>query len=215
MPEPEHASYETHAVLTPRRARSTRLALALSGVALVAIVGAGLSGPRVDPPREAAVATATAASASVAVALPRVAARPQEYPTKVIGLPVRRFEDIQPATLGSGDVVAIAGWYRPTRVTDCPPLAAIYRDGGVPDVRGGTDVLAFCVRTGVFSELMGAEEPSVTATLAIGIVAPTQLEIVGSGASQAVVVGHFAQPGACGPTCSPQLIVDHVAWTPG
>jgi hypothetical protein len=199
----ERASFEARAVLGPRRARLARLTLLLPAVALVAITWAGLSGPRSDQ------ATADITDPTASAAAPT--ARPQP-PAQVVGLPVQRLDDIQPLGLGRDQVIAVAGWYVATAVTDCPPLAAIYRKGSLPEVRGDADSWAFCDRSGVlYASQPSLDEPpdrgdsAVAVALVIGVVVPPELEIIGAESTEVVVVGHFVDR---------ELVVDHVAWTP-
>ena len=181
----ERASFETRAVLEPRRARLARLTLLVPAVALVAIAWAGLSGPR-SGPATAAIPGPTASP--VATAAPRP-------PAKVLGLSVQRLGAVEPLGLGRDDVIAIAGWYVATAITDCPPLAAIYRDGSLPEMRPDLDSWAFCVRSGVLYDAQpetdaqaDARSSSVAATLVIGVVAPAALEVVGAPATEVVVL---------------------------
>ena len=228
----EQASFEARAVLAPRRARMSRLALLVPVVALVAVAWAGLSGNRSDqvtadlPASTAALPTDAGASS---------VAQPAQHPAKVLGISVRRLADVQPRGLGRGDVFAVTGWYVPKAITDCPPLAAIYKDGALPYLRGDKDKLAFCVRSGLFyasrpdlderlptnnledNRSKNAGLPVVAATLGIGVVAPFELEQIGMDATQVVFVAHFVEPGdGCqAPTgCRRELLIDHVAWTP-
>jgi hypothetical protein len=219
----ERASFETRAVLEPRRARLARLALLVPALALVAIAWAGLSGPRSDH-TTAAITAPPASAAAPAASAAAVVPRPQ-VPTKVVGLSVQRLDQIPSSGLGRDEEFAIAGWYIPTAITDCPPLAAIYRDGSLPDVRGDADTLAFCRRSGVLyaspsglDQRSDATVTSVPVTVVIGVIMPLELEIVGSQSMQAVVLGRFVEPGAACtitvPTaCRRELLVDHVAWT--
>ncbi len=135
----------------------------------------------------------------------------------MIGLAVHRLDDVQSRTLGRDEVVAITGWYVATATTDCPALAAIYRAGALPDVRGDADALAFCERFGVLYPTR--PDPSddrsentrlraVAITLVVGVVAPPEIEVVGAGPTEVVLVGRFIQGGN-------ELLVDHVAWTAG
>lgn len=215
----EQASFEARAVLGPKRARVARLALLLPVVALVAIAWAGLSGDR-SHPATADVPVPT----TVAVPTPTLPVE-APYPTEVIGLAVQRLEDVQPGGLGRDDVVALAGWYVPTSITDCPPLAAIYRDGSLPDVRGDADSWAFCVREGVLYPSRPGPDmheeaglPGVTVKVVVGVIVPPELEAVGTDATQVVVIGRFVEfvYGCSLPAgCARELVVDHVAWTPG
>jgi hypothetical protein len=230
----ENVGFEARAVLGPRRARRSRLALLLPVMALLGVAWAGVSGPRgsqapVASPRSAAVARTTAprnqtAEESSAAGVARV---PQPgRPTTVIGLEVRRLDEIQPGKLGRDDEVAVSGWYVATAITDCPPLAAIYRPAALPEVRGDADGWAFCQRTGVLyasrPDVADSSPPGrglsvVGATIVIGVVVPPELEVIGARATEVVVVGRLVPTSdACDLAggCDPQLLVDHVAWTP-
>lgn len=216
----EQASFEARPVLAPRRARLARLALLLPVVALVAIAWAGLSGAPSN------LATADIPDPT-ALASPALTVLPPEHPAQVIGLAVRRLDDVQPRGLGRDDVIAVAGWYVPMAITDCPRLDAIYRDGALPYMRGDADRFAFCVRSGVlYASRPDLEDGrsgntglrAVAATLAVGIIAPPELELVGMDATEVVVVGRFVGFGdGCRvlATCRRELVIDHVAWTSG
>lgn len=234
----EEASFEASAVLPPRRARRARLALVVPAVALAAIVVAGISGAPSD--------SATAENPdSTALPLPsvnvggatsgsRVPRTPA--PAQVFGMDVQRLDEVPHRRLGRDDVVAITGWYVATAITDCPPLAALYRQGSLPHVRGDADEWAFCDRSGVlyasrpdFKErprAPGVEpDPSrrpgpaaVGVTLVVGVIVPLELEIIGGDATEVVVVGRFVDSAGCSAgvrRCPRELVVDHVAWTPG
>jgi hypothetical protein len=218
----EPTGFEARAVLAPRRRRLARLALLLPVVALVAIAAAGFSGARSDQatariPGPTAVA---APSRTVAGSTPAIA------PAQVIGLHVHRLDEVQMRSLGRDDVVAVVGWYVATAITDCPPIAAIYRQGSLPDVRGDADTAAFCVRTGVLYASQrdvqdrwsgSAGLPAVGVTIVVGVIVPPGLEMIGADATEVVVVGRFVESGAGCPVpagCPRELVVDHVAWTP-
>jgi len=207
----EQASFQARAVLAPRRARLSRLALLLPVVALVAVAWAGASGARSDP-MTADVANATP--------VPAPSVRPQ-YPSRVVGLDVQRLDDVQYRRLGRDDVIAVAGWYVATAITDCPPLAAIYREAALPeDRRGEADEWAFCDRSGMLytSPSRDAALPAVPVTLVAGVIVPPELEIIGADATEVVVVGRFVESGdGCRVPhgCRRELVVDHVAWTSG
>lgn len=233
----EQASFETRAVLAPRRARWTRLAILVPALALVAVAWAGLSGSRSDQ-NVAKTPDAVAVAASIDVVASGAATPPlrPRYPAQVIGLNVERLGAVQAQELGRDAVLAIAGWYVATSITDCPPLAAIYRLGALPEVRGDADKLAFCVRHGLLyasrpnlderlptnnledNRATDAGMPAVSATMAIGIIAPLELENVGARAWPVVVVGHFvASSAGCGApaACKRELVIDHLAWAAG
>jgi hypothetical protein len=235
----EQARFEARAVLAPRRARLSRLALLLPVAALLAVAWAGVSDPRSDPataanpdPTAAAVPTVAAAPTpdigSTVSAAPSVVVGPSRHrPGQVIGIDVQRFDGVQPWFLGRDDVIAVAGWYIATAITDCPPLAAIYRDGSLPRVRGVPDEWAYCKRSGVLfaSRPDPAESrsgyrgiPQVGVTLAVGIVAPLELEMVGGSPTEVVVIGRFVETAdGCGEpvACNTELVVDHVGWAAG
>lgn len=219
----EQTSFEARAVLAPRRARLARLALLLPVVALVATAWAGFSGARPDQ-ATAVIPDPTAVAASSS---PVAGSTPASAPAQVIGLQVQRLDEVQTRTLGRDDVIAVAGWYVATAITDCPPLAAIYRQGSLPEVRGDADVSAFCDRSGVlyasppdiqdsWSGVVGLHVVGVT--IVVGVIVPPALEIIGSDPTEVVVVGRLVESGdGCGDpaNCQRELVVDHVAWTPG
>ena len=237
----EQASFEARAVLAPRRARLTRLALLLPVVALVAIAWAGVSGPRSDqataeiPDPTAVAAPSLTAEGSTPAVAPRV--RPPPRPAQVIGLTVNRLDDIQSLGLGRDEVVAVAGWYVATAITDCPRIVIIRRQGSLPEVRRDFDALAFCDRSGVLyasrpdlNERLPTNNlnddnrsdngglSAVAVTLVVGVVVPPELEMIGTDATEVVVVGRFVDSGdGCRllTGCRRELVVDHVAWTPG
>jgi len=215
----EQASFEARAVLPPRRAGRNRLAIVVPALALFGIAFAGYAGGRSDqnakPTDVAAVAPPSPSAAPPAQAV--------RYPAEVIGLGVHGLVDVQAQGLGLDKPVAIAGWYVATAITDCPPLAAFYRAGALPDVRediATIDSWAFCRRTGVlYSSRPGYNPtgvPAVQATLITGVVVPPALEKIGAAATQVVLVAHFAPPGGCrGPRCVTELLVDYLGWAAG
>jgi len=160
------------------------------------------------------------------VSLAPVGARPVGPPARLVLL-VGGFSALaSPGPPSGDDVIAVAGWYVATAITDCPPLAAIYRDGSLPEVRGDADSLAFCRRSGVlYASQSGLDQranagiTAVPATVVIGVIVPLQLEIVGGESTEVVVLGRLVEPGAACPAtvraaCRPELLVDHIAWTP-
>jgi hypothetical protein len=233
----EEASFEARAVLAPRRARRARFPLLLPVVALVVIVWTGVSGARSDqatavlPDPGAVAAASLTPEGSPRLVAPEV--RPPQRPAQVVGINVQRLDAIQQQRLGRDDIVAVAGWYIATAITDCPPLAAIFRKGSLPEVRGDIDEWAFCVRSGVLyasrpnlderlptnnledNRAKSAGLPAVAVTLVIGVIAPLELEMIGGDATEVVVIGRFVDSGdACGPVagCRRVLVVDHVGW---
>ena len=227
----EETTFEARAVLAPRRARLTRVALLVPVVVLVAIVGAGVSGGR------SGHLTAEISDRPVAMHPTQAVDEPvAEIPTQVLGLDVHRLDDVDPQQLGRDDIVVLSGWYIPTAITNCPLLPAIYRDGALPYLRGDADTLAFCERSGVLyasrpdidprlptnnlnddNRSNNGGLPSVAASLAVGIIAPQELELIRDTAIEVVVLGRFVESGdGCGVAayCPRELVVDHVAWTP-
>jgi hypothetical protein len=201
-------SFEARAVIEPRRPRLARLVLLLPVAALVVVAWAGMTGA----PAHRATADNPDATLAPTPSLP-----PPVRPAQVIGLAVHRLADLQPRALGRFDVMAIAGWYVPTAITDCPAQAAIYRAGSLPELRHDTDALAYCVRFGVLyptrpdpedDRSENARLNGVAVTIVVGVVVPAQLEVVGTGPTEVVIVGRFVGSGDT-------LLVDHVAWTPG
>lgn len=213
----EQTSFEARPVLAPRRARRARLALLLPVVALVGIAWAGLNGA---PANQATAELPT----PTAVDAPSV--RPPELPAQVIGFDVKRLDEVQLQALDRNDVIAVAGWYVPMSITDCPPLAVLFRASAPPEVRGTVDGWAFCQRSGVLyasspdiqdSWSGSAGLGAVAVTLGRGVMVPPELELIGTHATEVVVLGHFVESGdGCrGPAgCGRELVVDHLAWTP-
>ncbi len=221
----EHASFEARAVLAPRRARRTRLTLLLPAAALVAIAWAGVSGARPNPSiSEAPNPTGGVPSINAPVVTSTAPAAPRTArPAEVFGLDVQRLDDVEPGALYRDDILVLTGWYVPTAITDCPKLAAIYRDGALPDVRGDADVLAFCVRSGLlFASHPGLRENrftegrAVPATFVVGVQAPLAIEAIGAAPREVVFIGRFVEgPPGCSAEagCRPELLIDHVVWT--
>jgi hypothetical protein len=223
----EQATFEARPVLEPRRARLGRFMLAVPVIAFIAVAGAGLSGARHDrstadnlvPPAIAVVPPAP----SAAQPRPTDAARPD----LALGLAVQRLDEVQREGLGPDDVFAVVGWYVPTGMSDCPPLAAKFKASTSPATPGFGDAWAYCTRTGVLYASPPAAPDSwsgsaglgaVGVSVATGVVMPSELELVGGDAIEVVVVAQFLDSGSClrcaapGP---PLLLVDHVAWSSG
>ena len=220
----EPTSFEARAVIAPRRPRQARLALLVPAIALVSFAWAGWSGARSDQ--------ATAERSQAAFPARSSTAGPSEpavVPVLAVGLHVQRLDqvDTESAALEKDVAIAVSGWYVATAITDCPPLAAIYRLGALPYFRGDTDKAAYCVRHGVLyvaepdirdSSSRGSGLLAVPVTIAVGVIAPLEIEQIGAAATQVVVVGQFVQSGArceLAADCARELVVDHVAWTPG
>ena len=221
----EQATFEARAVLAPRRSRLARLVLPVAVVALVAIAWAGVSGGASAPlPTQVAEATTSAASS-----VPR-----QPPPSEALGLKVRRLDEVDLRTVDPDVVLALSGWYIATAINDCPRLAAIFREGALPEVRPDLDPLAFCERTGVlyasgpdtdpflaysFEDSRASASLSLVATtLVVGVVVPAELEVIGAGPVEVVVLGRFVEsPDRCGPPggCKRELVIDYLAWSSG
>ena len=213
----EMARFETRAVLAPRRARRARLALLVPVGAFVAIAWVGLSGDHGSKAAADVPHPTTAAPSPVPTEAP--------FPARVLGLAVRRLDDVQPVSHVRDYEFAILGWYVPTSITDCPPFAIVYRDGALPEIRRDVDALAYCDRTGIL--YASPPDPdlgkngglkAVAVTVVLGVVMPSELETVGTDATQVVVLGRFVPSGEncdVSPGCGPELMVDHVGWTPG
>jgi hypothetical protein len=217
----EEATFEARAVLPPRRKRTAWLVFLVPVIALVVVAWAGLSGAPAKHSTTAVVPGPTT------VNVPPIAVNPR-YPAVVVGLPVQPLGDLQLGSFGFDSVIAIAGWYVPTAITNCPPLPAIYRDGALPYLRGDADKLAFCVRSGMLypsrPDLRPGGSPDavpagVAVEVVVGVIMPRELETVGTDPTQVVVLGRFGKVNdACSTTgvgCSRELLLDDVAWTPG
>ena len=193
-----------------------RLALLLPAIASVAIVWVGSSGA---PPNRATadVPVPTAAASFRAPETP--------YPERVLGLVVHELGDVVSKGPSRDEVFAVAGWYVATALTDCPAVAIVYRDGALPEIRPDADRLAYCDRSGV---LYGARPDAdlrensglsaISVTVALGVLVPSELELPGADAREVVVLGHFVESTdgcALSAGCSRELVVDHLAWTPG
>ena len=161
-------------------------------------------------------------SGPTAIAGPSAALRP-ELPTKVVGIDVQRLRDVQPWSLGRDEVVAVAGWYVATAITDCPSIPAIFRNGSLPELRGDGDTWTFCERSGLLYAARPERDTyaglsAVPTTIVIGVIAPIELEVIGADATEVIVIGRFVESGEGCPFqggCRPKLMVDHVGWTPG
>ncbi len=218
----EQTTFEARAVLAPRRARVARLALLVPVVAFVAIALAGLSGDRSRP-----VTAVVPGPTSAVIPGPTTGAVPSlpveaAYPAQVIGIAVQRLGDLQLGGLGRDEVVAIAGWYVPTAITDCPPLAARYRDGSLRHVRDDAHRFTLCVRSGVLypsrPDSSNVAPAGVAVEFVVGVTMPRELEDVDTHATPVVVLGRFSKSSdGCrvGVGCSRELVVDHLGWTPG
>jgi hypothetical protein len=138
---------------------------------------------------------------------------------------VQRLDEVQPGAFRRDDILVLTGWYVPTAITDCPQLAAIYRDGALPYVRGDADVLAFCVRSGRLyashpdlRENRFVEGRAIPATFVIGVMAPMEIETIGADPREVVFIARFVEglPGCRAMDgCRPELLIDHVVWTAG
>lgn len=221
----EQASFETRAVLAPRRARLSRLALLLPVLALVAIAWAGASGGRQDVATDEAAAPAALASEGAASPGSSLAARasaPPQLPAQALGFDVHRLGDVEQRGIGRDEVFAVSGWYVATAITDCPPMDAVYRTADAPELGVKWDSWAFCDRSGVLfatqpDDAVVARQISVPVTVVPGVRMSPELEIIGRDATQVVFVGHFVEPtDDCTIwRCHDTLVVDYVPWTPG
>jgi hypothetical protein len=227
----EPTSFEPQSVLVSRHAGWNRLAVLIPVLALVAVLWAGLSDRSAQAP-SATNAVAVVASTAEGAASPTAVkvTRDPQYPAEVLGLQVERLPDVQDRGIARDRVVAVAGWYVATEITDCPPLAAIYRLGSLPEIRGG-DPLAYCQRHGVLyasrpdlprrlsanspddNPDANAGVPGVAASLSVGVFVPPELETIGADATPVVVVAHFTPAAGCrGPRCTQELLIDYLGW---
>jgi hypothetical protein len=236
----EEAAFETRAVLGAKRSRVSRLALLVPAVALVATAWAGLSGA---PSNQ----SADGVDASVATQPALVGDQPSsavadgdtsgdnQPPGEALGLEVHKLDEIDPGAVGDDDVLAIEGWFLATEITDCPPLAAIFRQTASPDASRYVDSWRFCKRSGVlfatqpmfkggppandFDENRSKNSglPAIDVMVDERVVMPAELELIGGDATPVVVLGRLLEPDdRCHwpMECPRQLVVDHIAWTP-
>jgi hypothetical protein len=205
----DQARFEPRAVLKPRRARSSHLAILVPVLALAATAWLGVSGARSDP-------------ITAEIPDPMAAATPSprpQVPAEVLGLDVKRLDEVERRDIRRDELVVVTGWYVATAITNCPRLAAIYRDGSLPEVRGDANELVFCERFGVlYPSRPDPDErwPWVPVRLAVGVIVPPWLESIGADATEVVFIGRLveARAGCRAPSLCRELIVDHLAWTP-
>ena len=224
----EQARFETSAVLPPRRARLTRLALLLPALAFVATAWAGLSGAR--PEQATAIIPSSVAAEAPSREAPSPIVTRAQFPARVLGLEVQRLDQLGAAAIGRGELRAVAGWYVATTTIDCAPLADVYRQTEAPGSRPNADAWvadpwAYCDRFGLLygsrpdlERSQHAGLPAVPVVLAFGILAPPELEVVGGQATPVVMLGRLDESGAsCSipARCGRALVVDHVAWSQG
>lgn len=235
----EQARFETRVVLAPKRARSSRLAVLVPAVALIATAWAGLSGtPSSDPAH--GLDTSRATQRGIAASPPTSAVDERssdaQPPGQVLGLAVTALDDVKPRQLARDDIVVLSGWYVATVIAHCPPLAEIYREASLPEARADVDSWAFCERSGMLfasqphltdhqpSNSLEGDQPShagltvVTASLAIGIFVPPELEVIDLDSTAVVVIGRFVESDDACPVvagCPRELMIDHVAWAAG
>jgi hypothetical protein len=231
----EQASFEPRSVLGSRRARWNRLRVVVPAVALAATAWIGISGqhPGTDTTAGGAATQTSAVAGTPAGTRPTLEL---VIPDQALGMDVHRLDEVQTRGLDRDTVVAISGWYVATAITDCPPLAAFYRDGALPEVRGdiaAVDSWAFCDRSGVLyasrpdlqlrlptnnledNRSKGSGLPAIAASLVIGVVAPPGVEEIGTTATHVVVLGRFVETSrGCGSpaACRVELVVDYIPW---
>jgi len=232
----EQASFEPRSVLGSKRARWNRLRVVVPALALVATAWIGISGERSGTDTAAVGETGLASAAAAASPADIQPSFEPVIPEQALGLDVQRLDAVRTAGLDPDTVVAVAGWYVATSITDCPPLAAIYRDGALPEIRrdiAAVDSWAFCDRTGVLyasrpdleerlptnnledNRSKGAGLPAIAASMVIGVVAPPGLEAIGTTATHVVVLGRFVETSrGCGSpaACRVELVVDYIPW---
>jgi hypothetical protein len=236
----EQATFAPRSVLGRKRTGWNRLAVVVPALALAAIVWIGITGQRQGNDTAAgAVAAQASAAADLASPADREPSLEPAIPDQVLGIEIHRLDEIETRGLDPHTVVGVAGWYVATAITDCPPLAAIYRDGALPEVRRDIAVVdswAFCERSGVlYASRPDLEErlptnnlednrsksaglPAVAASLVIGVVAPPGFEVIGATATPVVVLGHFVDTSrdcASPALCRRELVVDYVGWAAG
>ncbi|HJP87785.1 MAG TPA: hypothetical protein VJ850_01975 [Candidatus Limnocylindrales bacterium] len=219
----EHATFETQAVLAPRRRRNDALAALVAGVAVALLVGAGVLGgldSKVAPPPAASEAAAGAPSAAD-VATPSPTAEPQPaYPADVFGLQVWSAAYVSRYGMAYfGGSIAVAGWYAAQPGTGCP-TPRIGEDPALAQEFGvAADSNTFCRRAGaLFTAPMFDENVTpIDVTLRPGVAAPYQLKD-GGVVTPVVFIGKLAMSGPechAPDTCPRQLVVDQVAWAAG
>ena len=232
----EQATFETRAVLAPKRSRRNRVALLVPALALVATAWAGLSG-RSEQGIGPAPSRAVASQGAVAAATSGAATRPDvQHPTEALGFEVRPLDEVNPRALDADQLVAVAGWYFMTEISDCPPLSDVFRETAQPGANRRTDPWRFCERSGVLfatqplfkggqpasdfdeNRIKNSGLPAINVSVDEHVIMPAPLEVIGGDATAVVVLGRFVQPDdRCHwpMECPRQLVVDHIAWSAG
>ena len=234
----EQTEFEARAVLSRKRTRWSRFAILVPALALVATAWAGLSGRSERNDAGASQAAAATSDTSPNAPPSLTAARPpkQQPPGEVLGLDVRALDEVDPDGFERDEVIALAGWYLATAITDCPPLAAVFRETNGPEAESYVDSWRFCERSGVLfasrPEFSGGQPandfqenrsknsglPAINVSVDERVVMPAQLEVIGGEATAVVVLGRFVEPNdRCHwpLDCPHELVVDHIAWSGG
>jgi len=218
----EHAAFETQAVLPPRRRRGNALAVVASGVAIAAIVGAGvLGGLKANLPVPSAVPAIADASSEPVTATPGPTAEPGPiYPRTVLGLQV--WSAAYVSTYGFGYFAgsfAVAGWYMPTEGTGCPTPRVAEDPSLALEFGVAADPDTFCRRSGsMFSGPLYDENIApIEIELRPGVATPPSLKDIAI-VTPVVFIGKLDNPGAAchrPSSCPSHMVVDRVAWSGG
>jgi hypothetical protein len=222
----EPSTFEPRAVLTPRGAGRSRLAVTVPAFALAITVWVGTSGPRSGDEQSALRSQPTTAPSSGRPA--EVAPRPTRtaYPAKVLGLEVLTLDDLGGRSRRHGPAIAVVGWYVPRTAAACPPPATGEGQTLAEELGVVADTRTFCERSGLLlaaaprpgSPHLATDGPALTVVLTPGVAVPAGLDEAGRTASQVILVGRMidGDPACSGRVpCRRDLLVDRVVWAAG
>jgi hypothetical protein len=231
----EQASFEPRAVLAPRRAGWSRLAVLVPAIGLVGAVWFGTSGPQSDSPTPSGDDKRVAHESQAEVAIEQVPQRaPEAYPTTVLGIEVRTLADLDQVGVHDRPVIAVAGWYVAWPSLGCPTSSGVDQPGLVAELGVDADIRTFCDRSGVLvptpnpagsTNVGGANDhpygsgaaPALPVFLTPGAVVPPEVAAPDAAPTEVILVGRLEEPGqrTFQATTARRLVVDRVVWADG
>jgi hypothetical protein len=214
----EQTSFETRAVIGPRRAGLNRIAIAIPVLALGAMVWFGLSGtsPALNPANGSPPPTRAPDALESGRQAP-------SYPATAFGIEVRTVGDVARADVGAEAVTAVAGWYVAWPNLGCFIADATEPPGILANLGVNADVRTFCDRSGALTaaptvprQRAGAS-PGLYVVLAPGLVVPPQMNVPDGPPIEVVLVGRVVamRHPTDQVTTDRQFLVDGVAWANG
>jgi len=239
----EQASFETQAVLPPRRASRSRLAVLIPAMAFAIVAWAGLSGRGSSAAVADGQPSASTASTGQAVRAPPLVAAPGPaiaiplWPEQVLGIDVRTVRDITSTDLADQQVIAVAGWYEAGTIKACPLQPDVEHPRDVLELGVVSDTETFCARSGLLfaaspeagtggnatyrseNSFKNTQLPALSVAMRPGIALPAELTDAGEEAVPAVLIGRLGWPfEGCArfvTRCRQALLVDRVIWVAG